>query len=58
MSNPLDPATTEALLEALANGEPIGWQVLDSDGNVVESGPVSFAELTSDVLESLDMEGA
>jgi hypothetical protein len=47
-----------ALLAAIDAGEPIGWQVIDADGNVVQSGPVSFAELTSDVLESLDTEGA
>jgi hypothetical protein len=30
--------------------------VLDADGNVVDSGPISFAELTSDVLENLNQE--
>ena len=34
----------------------IGWQVVDPDGNVVDSGPISFAELTSDVLEQLNQE--
>lgn len=52
--NPLDPV--EALSAALASGEPIGWQVLDPDGNVVASGPVSFAELTSDALEHINQE--
>lgn len=47
-----------ALLAALESGEPIGWQVVTPDGTVVDSGPVSFAELTSDTLETLDMEGA
>jgi hypothetical protein len=50
----VDPAA--AILAALESGEPIGWQVLDADGNVVQSGPVSFAELTSDVLEQINQE--
>ena len=49
---------TAAILAAIEAGEPIGWQVIDADGNVVQSGPVSFAELTSDTLELLDTEGA
>jgi hypothetical protein len=49
---------TSALIAALESGEPIGWQVITPDGTVIDSGPVSFAELTSDVIESLDMEGA
>lgn len=51
-------AIPEALLAAIGSGEPIGWRVIDADGNVVDSGPVSFAELSSDVIESLNMEGA
>jgi len=31
----------------------IGWQVLDPDGNVVDSGGVSFAHLTAESLEAL-----
>jgi len=49
-----DPA--QVIADALANGEEIGWQVLDADGNVVASGPVSFAELTSDILENIPQE--
>jgi len=45
---PFDPTTDE-----------IGWQIIDPDGNVVDSGPVTTAELTTDVLEKLlaDKEG-
>lgn len=39
---------TKPLAEALASGEPIGWQIVDADGNVVQSGPVSFASLVAD----------
>jgi len=31
----------------------VGWQVLDPDGNVVASGPVSVAEMTSETREAL-----
>lgn len=34
----------------------VGWQVLDPDGNVVDSGEVSIAELTLQMIEN--MEGA
>lgn len=48
----------QELLDGLASGEidadQIGWQVLDPQGNVVNSGGVSFAELTSDVAEQLE----
>jgi len=50
----VDPAQTIAA--ALANGEEIGWQVLDPDGNVIQSGGVSFAELSSDILENIPQE--
>ena len=33
----------------------IGWRVLDPDGNVVDSGPVSVAELTSEMKEALGL---
>lgn len=33
----------------------LGWQVLDPDGNVIESGPISIAELTSDAREALGL---
>ena len=40
--------------------EPVGWRVLDPDGNVVASGPVTKAEMTAQLLEQLglDPEGA
>lgn len=41
----------EMLLAAIEAGEPIGWQILDPEGNVVDSGPVSFAELTTEGAE-------
>ena len=33
--------------------EPIGWQVVDPDGNVVDSGGISFAHLTGESLQGL-----
>lgn len=51
-----DPA--DLIAQALADGEPIGWQVLDADGNVVSSGPVVIAEMTSDLAESLGLDPA
>jgi hypothetical protein len=32
----------------------IGWQIIDADGTVINSGPVVFAEMTSDVAELLN----
>lgn len=46
------------LAAAIEAGEPIGWQVVDPDGNVVDSGPISFAEMTSDLAESLGIDPA
>lgn len=34
----------------------IGWQVLDPEGNVVASGPVTIAELTSDARQHYGLE--
>ena len=34
--------------------EPIGWQVLDPDGNIVEQGTISFAEMTGELLEMIE----
>ena len=48
-------AFAEALQAAVESGEPIGWQVLDPDGNVVDSGPVVIAELTADAAERLGL---
>lgn len=39
----------------IIDSEDIGWQVLDPEGNVVEAGPVSVAELTSDALQQLGL---
>lgn len=33
----------------------IGWQVLDPEGNVVESGPVVVAEMTAETAEKLGL---
>ena len=48
----------QELIAGLESGEidadQIGWQVLDPDGNVVDSGGVTFAELTSDFIEQLE----
>jgi len=46
----------DAIQAAIAAGEPIGWRVLDPEGNVVEEGGLSFAELISDSPEP-DQEG-
>lgn len=42
--------TMQQIIAALEAGEPVGWQVLDPDGNVVASGPVSYAELSAEAL--------
>lgn len=51
----------QELLDGLASGEidadQIGWQVLDPEGNVVDSGGVTFAEMTSDFIERINQEG-
>jgi hypothetical protein len=31
----------------------VGWRIVDPDGNVVASGPLSAAHLTGEVLEQL-----
>lgn len=36
--------------------EPVGWQVLDPDGNVVASGPVTVLEMTTALAEGLDLD--
>lgn len=41
---PFDPAVHD-----------IGWQVLDPDGNVVASGPIVIAEMTGELIETLDL---
>lgn len=33
----------------------IGWQVLDPDGNVVQSGAVTVAEMTAELAEMLGL---
>ena len=33
--------------------EEIGWRILDPDGNVVDSGPVTTAHMTSEMLQGL-----
>ena len=37
----------------LPDGQPVGWQVVDPDGNVVQRGPVSEAQMTAVMAESL-----
>lgn len=34
----------------------IGWQVVDADGNVVASGPIVIAELTTEIQEKIEQE--
>lgn len=31
----------------------LGWQIVDPDGNVVESGPITQAEMTTELLEMI-----
>lgn len=33
----------------------IGWQVTDPDGNVIASGPISIAELTTEMVQALGL---
>lgn len=33
----------------------IGWQVIDPDGNVVDSGPIVHAEMTAEIAEMLGL---
>ena len=35
--------------------EPVGWQVLDPDGNVVASGPVTELEMSAEMGEALGL---
>lgn len=35
----------------------VGWQVLDPDGNVVDSGPITAAEMSGELAEMLGIEG-
>ena len=34
----------------------IGWQVVDPDGNVVASGPVTIAQMTAELMEALGID--
>lgn len=56
MSTPVDVAMAQQITDAISAGEPIGWQVVDADGNVVDSGPVTFAEMTSEMAEQLGLD--
>jgi hypothetical protein len=35
----------------------IGWQVVDPNGNVVDSGPLTIAYMTSELVEQINPEG-
>ena len=35
----------------------VGWRVLDPDGNVIASGPVTELEMTTELGETLSVEG-
>lgn len=54
MTTPTD--ATAALLAAIESGEPVGWVITDPDGNVVDSGPVSFAHMTSELAEQFGLD--
>jgi hypothetical protein len=30
----------------------LGWRIVDPDGNIVDSGPITIAEMTSELAES------
>jgi hypothetical protein len=52
-------ASADLGLGFLPDGQPVGWRVLDADGNVVQAGPVSEALMTAEMAESLGItEGA
>ena len=53
-----DQAVFDAIQAAVAAGEPIGWQVLTPEGEVVDSGAVTFAEMTSETREAFGLEPA
>jgi len=40
--------------ELTADGEPVGWRVLDRDGNVIASGPGMTLEMASNFGEVYD----
>lgn len=35
--------------------QEIGWQVVDPNGNIVQSGPISIAEMTGELRELLGL---
>jgi hypothetical protein len=37
-------------------GQEVGWQVLDPEGNIVEWGTVTIAEMTGSTAEMMDQE--
>lgn len=37
--------------------DAVGWQVLDPDGNVVASGPVTELEMAAELGETVNPEG-
>ena len=46
----------DVLVAAIEAGEPIGWQITDADGNVIDSGGISFAQLTTDGAEKFGLD--
>ena len=38
--------------ETLPDGSPVGWRVIDPDGNVVSSGPLIELEMVAGLGES------
>ena len=46
----------EIITAAIEAGEPIGWQILDPEGNVIDSGGISFAQLTTDGAEKFGLD--
>jgi hypothetical protein len=33
----------------------LGWQIVDPEGNIVDSGPLTIAEMTTELAESLGL---
>jgi hypothetical protein len=44
------------MTELTAETVQIGWQVVDPDGNVIQSGPVVIAEMSGELAEMLGID--
>lgn len=56
--SPGPPGPLEGTLMSDADPMPqVGWQVLDPDGNVIASGPVTELEMAAGLGETVNLEG-